>query len=555
LSYLDNMPRRTEVILILLGPLSALILWVIYAMSAETVIRAVYDGRTPLALLNEVISGQSIHPVEYHLQKATDLVVGLAWLLSAAGVLTGLYVASVRRWPTSVIAQPVMGGILLSTASLCALYLLRLPLLKVFPGWFWPLHDKALPSLWLILPLAAGSWLIVRTVRNAPERRHRNLLLLILLGMGLQYGIVCLEGDGFQRLQERLTDTGHAVFVETAITQPSIWRVITDYDLLLEDLQSVYFHATKPPGLQVFLMVIERLARPLAGSAVDRVGVLGSLLFPFLACACLIPLLALLRRGRPKGDEDVSGMLYVFVPSIVLINLHADQYLYPLLGTSCLYFYVSALGQRHWLWALVAGAFFFVSLWFSFALLALLPAVPLLTYVAARSAGWRSSARTLGIASVGFTCAYLLFLWGLEYDTLTRWSQAIAAHAAAKGAQWGLAERAYYAGLNLVEFSLWCGPPLAVLCGSDLYRSLRQMADGNPDVEDGLVWSLAAILLALIVVGGTAGETARLWIFLLPLVTVSAARSLRHLAPGSLQWVIGLQLALTVVMKARQDFF
>ena len=291
-----------------------------------------------------------------------------------------------------------------------------------------------------------------------PSAGTVHLLLLILWGMALQYGVVSLEGDRLQRLQERLTDTGHAVFVDTAIIQPSIWRVITDYDLLLEDLPSVYFHATKPPGLQVFLMVIERLARPLAGIAVDRVALLASLLFPFLACVCLIPLLALLRRGRPKGDEDVSGVLYVFIPSIVLINLHADQYLYPLLGMSCLYFYVSALGQGYWLWALVAGAFFFVSLWFSFALLALLPAVPLLTYVAARSAGWRSSARTLGIASVGFNCTHLLFVWGLEYDALARWSQAIAAHAAAKGAQWGLVERAYYAALNLIEFSLWCGP-------------------------------------------------------------------------------------------------
>ena len=67
--------------------------------------------------------------------------------------------------------------------------------------------------------------------------------------------------------------------------------------------------------------------------------------------------------------------------------------------------------------------------------------------------------------------------------------------------------------------------------------------------------SLAAILLGLVVVGGTAGETARLWIFLVPLATISAARTLRRMAPGSLSWVVGLQLVLIVVMKARQDFF
>jgi hypothetical protein len=69
------------------------------------------------------------------------------------------------------------------------------------------------------------------------------------------------------------------------------------------------------------------------------------------------------------------------------------------------------------------------------------------------------------------------------------------------------------------------------------------------------VLSLAAILLGLAVVGGTAGETACLWIFLVPLVTISAARTLRRMAPGTLPWVVGLQLALIITMKARQDFF
>ncbi|SVD00158.1 uncharacterized protein METZ01_LOCUS353012, partial [marine metagenome] len=31
--------------------------------------------------------------------------------------------------------------------------------------------------------------------------------------------------------------------------------------------------------------------------------------------------------------------------------------------------------------------------------------------------------------------------------------------------------------------------------------------------------------------------------------------TLRRMAPGSLPWVVGLQLVLIVVMKARQDFF
>ena len=146
-------------------------------------------------------------------------------------------------------------------------------------------------------------------------------------------------------------------------------------------------------------------------------------------------------------------------------------------------------------------------------------------------------------------------MWGTDYDALGRWTQAMAAHESAKVAQWGVVERFYYAGLNLVEFALWCGPPLALLCAADLRRTLSRVATGSRDLEEGLVMSLAAILLGLVVVVGTAGETARLWIFLVPLATISAARTLRRMAPDSLPWVVGLQLVLIVVMKARQDFF
>lgn len=550
------MLRRSDLVLIAAGPVLAVSLLGVNAIAGRALVEAVYDGRTPVDLLNDIITGQSVHPVEFHLHRARELVHRLAWLLGVAGPVAAVYVASVRRWPASALAQPLMGGMLLSTAALCGLYLLRVPLLKVLPGWFWPLHDKPLPLGWLALPLAAGSWSVIRAVTEAPGRRHRNLLLLILWGACLQHGLVWLEGDGFAHLKQRMTDTGHAVFARTAVDQPSIWQVVTRYEeLLVTEAPDAYFHATKPPGLQVFLMGAERLSRAWPGEGVDRLASLAALLFPVLACVCLVPLFGLLRLGAPDKDNVVAGLLYLFVPSVALINLHADQYLYPLLGVTCLYLYGRALIRREVMVAALAGLCYCLSLWFSFALLALLPAIPVLAWATARGSGWQPAVRTVSVAAVGCLAGYQLLLWGTDYDALQRWTQALAAHEAAKVARWGVAERCYWAGLNLVEFALWCGPPLALLCAADLRRTLSRVVAGSRDLEEGLVLSLAAILLGLAVVGGTAGETARLWIFLVPLVTISAARTLRRMAPGSLPWVVGLQLALIIAMKARQDFF
>jgi hypothetical protein len=243
------MLRRSDLVLIAAGPVLAVSLLGVNALAGRALVEAVYAGRAPVDLLNDIITGQSVHAVEFHLHRARDLVHRMVWLLVVAGPLAAVYVASARRWPASPLAQPLMGGMLLSTAALCGLYLLRVPLLKVLPGWFWPLHDKPLPLVWLALPLAAGSWFVIRAVTEAPGRRHRNLLLLILWGACLQHGLVWLEGDGFAHLKQRMTDTGHAVFARTAVDQPSIWQVVTRYEeLLVSEAPNAYFHANQATG-------------------------------------------------------------------------------------------------------------------------------------------------------------------------------------------------------------------------------------------------------------------------------------------------------------------
>ncbi len=88
----------------------------------------------------------------------------------------------------------------------------------------------------------------------------------------------------------------------------------------------------------------------------------------------------------------------------MLINLHAEQFLYPLLATSCLWLFGRSLrpfdAQRtRDVEAILAGIGLFVGLWFSFSLLALLPAAPLMAWCSRRESGSSRAARSLGLAA------------------------------------------------------------------------------------------------------------------------------------------------------------
>ena len=125
-----------------------------------------------------------------------------------------------------------------------------------------------------------------------------------------------------------------------------------------------------------------------------------------------------------------------------------------------------------------------------------------------------------------------------------------------KFADWSLWHTIYFGVLNMVEFGLWCGPSLAILCGVQLYRICKRLPPrGNVDT---IVLALGVVMVGLTLFGHTAGETARLWIFLIPFVCFSGARCLATMKADStlpVSAVITLQLGTVMIIKSFQDFF
>jgi hypothetical protein len=164
--------------------------------------------------------------------------------------------------------------------------------------------------------------------------------------------------------------------------------------------------------------------------------------------------------------------------------------------------------------------------------------------------------RALGWGAVGFGVCYGLGYLLLNHNAFPAASLAMAEHRHWKDIDWSLGNIFYYAGLNLLEYALWTGIPIAVLFGIGVREALRNRDRALP--VDILTLALFATVLATAFIGRTAAETARLWLFFTPLVLVVASRRIGTLLETRREIEVTAfllyQLGAVVVTKMYQDF-
>ncbi len=525
-------------------------------------VEIIYLGQTPFDWLNGLINRQDIHPLPYYQNKAERAVCGAILVMLAAPLLMGGWLAAAGRWPASAWNNSLVGGGLIATALWALVYGFEVPVFQALPHWFWSLSPKQLPWWWLMPLLAAFSWAVLRTVLRTPQRIGVNLLLLAVLGFCLQQGFALTEGRGLETMRDSLLKTGHADFVHQALIIEDPVRLVGGYDSFLDHGELPLFpHATKPPGALLFFCAFAWAVETLMGPTDPvRLATWAAWLFPLGACAALVPLFFLARLAMPLPQAWVGTSLFLFVPSAVLISLHADQFLYPLLGLVFIYCVTRAMIKASAWWGLLAGVAFYLATFASFALAALAPLIPVLGAAAILAPGgrerWRFTGWSASCTVIGFLVVYGLMYTAFGYSALDRFQQALAAHQAWKVDAWSGGMRLYFALLNLIEFTLWCGIPLALLAAADLFRGMRRWTTWTTGL--GLSRGLLLILVVLGTVGKTAAESGRLWLFLVPLALLAAGRHLHRLCGsqvGRATMVLALlQFISIVVLKTRQDF-
>jgi hypothetical protein len=461
----------------------------------------------------------------------------------------------------------------------------RLPLFDRLPGWFFTTRATVIRAPYFVL-LAAVPLVSLVAARWSRRRPWAAVALLVAGGFVFQQALAWSEARGLDGMRDRIVRSGHAEFADAAVSQRSVWYVITRYEDKVQGGELGRYPHSKPPGTLVAYMVTERLSRLFAAtsSREQRLAALrttAAIAWPLVCYLVLVPLYALARRLADDNIARLACGLYLVVPSVALITLHTDQFLFPLLGVTAVWAATAAAARRSVTGLTLAGAALWVAGFFTFPLLLLAPVAAACAWLAARApgagapgadrtnAGARRSAAWTPLTSAlvvvvclaaGFVIGAVAFRLVLGYDLLVRLADARRFNADWKGWEGGAFQTLYFAWTNLLEFALWIGVPMAALSFGRMGRAVRQAASGR---ADGLAVPALAVLLVfgyLTFFGQTKAETARLWLFMVPFCAVMAADEIRLRYPGrsasaAVVLVLVLQWLTVVLTKTGQDFF
>lgn len=408
------------------------------------------------------------------------------------------------------------------------------------PGWYWKYKSPKVPSISWIFILLAGILIFLgaRYILHKPERHIKNLLICIGLAYSIQVLFGFALGSGFESIRlkyarAQLSDETQTVCKDGV----NLIDTIREYDSIFGD---TFWYGTKPPGLAAFYTIYRDVMAgldPVSATnsqtcfyVITRVS---AFILPLVAALLLIPLYAIERLlGNDQGSH-VSGVLYLVIPSVVLMLLVPDQFLFPLLFMLSVYALGVSILKKSFGFGVLAGILTYFSTFVSFSLLPLygLAIAWLLIdfIVRGKPRSLRASGLLLIGMCVGVAALWLAFRLFLNYDPITRYLIAFIHHRHIKSYTPTLINLSNYAILNNVEFAFWSGLPLILLMVFGWARSLASAFRGKSNRMDVFAIAFLLVYLVLNMIGQTRGEVGRLWIFLLPVGSIVASKEAARL--------------------------
>jgi hypothetical protein len=481
-----------------------------------------------------------------------------------------------RRAPLWLGTVAVVAG--LATAGF---FVAGLPGLDTAPGWFYRAAPHgSLGVAFALLVAALAPFAVMRALRAADAGRHtRAIAALVLVGTLAQIGLVFLAPGGLSSAWRRLSE-GHGEYLRIAhAREGKVLETLRDYEALAESGTLGGFARSKPPGTLAAYLALDALAetRPVAFvlaplvdearhsplAAVAPAGALAFLLFPLLTYLTILPLIllgrALLHDARTGYD---AALLWLSAPAVLLIDLHLDGALFPLLGTTAVALAAIGARSRRPFASLAGGCVAAVGTFCTFGLAPVVGlgvgcSLVLAGERAAHGLPLRTSARSLAHALLflaGFAVVTAAFVLLLHYDPLVRYEHALALHAEWKA----FVPTRLWRALSLVEFFLYAGVPLALAFAAELAMAGRSVLRRELAAPSYWTLGVGATLGVLAAFQGT-NEVARLWIFMIPFLALSVAGGLRGRFAadprrGALLALAATQAALAVVMKVTQPW-
>lgn len=443
---------------------------------------------------------------------------------------------------------------------------LRADWLYEIQGWFWHYAPKRLrPShvyllLTGLLALAGASAILRR-----PTHHVRNLFFCAGLAFILQTGFGFAEGQGFESLRLKYVNTPLSDEMRLACESESgILESIRVYEATHG---RNHWLRTKPPGLLSFYQALRSTVatirpevRIYSSSCFDMLSWISAFVLPAMASLVVVPMYVIERLLRADSGTMSSGLLYTCVPSVLLMPLIPDQFLFPLLFMVSVAALTRAMVGRSFLFGLLAGISFYLTIFVSFSMLPLVGlgiawlVMEHLWGGAASRGGLTTAALGLG---TGVVVAWVALLLTAGYNPILRMTTAMEYHRQLKQIVVTPTRILDYAVLNGVEFSVWSGLSLATLLVGGIFRSVTRFVGRRGGLKDSLALAYGTTFLGLMVGGQTQGEVGRLWLFLVPLacmLSVPVASKLLKDQSVGIRTVMALQLITAYLMFLNMDF-
>jgi hypothetical protein len=457
--------------------------------------------------------------------------------------------------------RDALAGLPLGTFALAGVHLvvlaLGLHLFDQLAGWFWPIRERYLPYPELLAAVIPLPVLAAIPFTGRLRSTAGKVCFLVLLGYLIQHGLALLDGRGISGMSERMLASGHGEVLRIAADVPGLRDLVAHYDDYAASGALGTFARAKPPGFLLLYVATFRAGAFFAGGAtVEGAARFASFVWPLFASLTLVPLHHLARRAMDERRALVVCTLYLLVPSVELIVLHADQAFFPLLVTSVVACAAASADRGRGDLAALAGAGAYLAGFCSFSLLLALP------LAAAAMATSDRTGRELGgllfRLSAGFVAAFVLMWLLLGYEPVARAASAFAFHAGWRPGFGGAPGRFYYALIDALELAVWVGVPIACLSIGDMGRALRRLLRGRESGRNVPSLVLAASLAFIFFFGAVKGESARLCCFLVPFLVLSAVSELGRRGRSFCAASVGvavLEWATTLLTKVHQDFW
>jgi hypothetical protein len=513
------------------------------------------------------------------------LVWGAALLLQTLLALVLLFSDRYRQagfWNLPVISRTILVLSMLGLSFIqWSILAMQISVKALIPGWYWDVYQRPFSARHLaFLGIAAISIGLITYLLKHPDKVITGLVLLTGLGCFIVFSFGFIQGQGSEYVRLKYAGTNHRSYVLIATGEnPDPLRTVTEYE---QRYGLKMFPSTKPPGVVLFYVVLEKLVNTIQPYQTSEGRFLtftrwATFIFPVVSFFVLWVLYFFVRTLVRREDAFLPSMLYIFAPNVILFPLFLDQVLYPLLFlTSFVLLYHVVRRRKLWL-AVLAGLYIYIAIFFTFSLLTLIP----LFLVLLGLDYWlnykeRKILQSAGLAigvGAGIIVLFVLFRIFLNYDFFQRYDTAMrvvrnfdfilrtgqkaTVDLATATIQPSLGQILRAAFLNNTELAAAVGFPIFLLF---LWRSVRTVISLVRRRATSLDFALGAMCLtylALNLYGQVQGEVSRLWIFWVPMIVTFAGVELatqfkrRALV---VNFVVLLQLITILMIFQFQDF-